>query len=124
MTVEAVLNIASDALWTIIITAAPLLLLSMVVGLIISIFQTVTSIQEQTLTFVPKIVTIFIGLLIFGSYILNNIYFNNGEDYFIHVCCSFFWTDQYTAENKTWFCVDSVFSCLYGFAGTDSYLFK
>ena len=73
MTVEAVLNIASDALWTIIITAAPLLLLSIVVGLIISIFQTVTSIQEQTLTFVPKIVTIFIGLLIFGSYILNNI---------------------------------------------------
>lgn len=73
MTVEAVLNIASDALWTIIITAAPLLLLSMVVGLIISIFQTVTSIQEQTLTFVPKIVTIFIGLLIFGSFILNNI---------------------------------------------------
>ena len=146
MTVEAVLNIASDALWTIIITAAPLLLLSMVVGLIISIFQTVTSIQEQTLTFVPKIVTIFIGLLIFGSALwsdfgvalesissvsnylfpiwIRNIYFNNGEDYFIHVCCSFFWTDQYTAENKTWFCVDSVFSCLYGFAGTDSYLFK
>lgn len=73
MTVEAVLNIASDALWTIIITAAPLLLLSMAIGLIISIFQTVTSIQEQTLTFVPKIVTIFIGLLIFGSFILNNI---------------------------------------------------
>lgn len=73
MTVEAVLNIASDALLTIIITAAPLLLLSMVVGLIISIFQTVTSIQEQTLTFVPKIITIFIGLLIFGSFILNNI---------------------------------------------------
>lgn len=73
MTVEVVLNIASDALWTIIITAAPLLLLSMAVGLIVSIFQTVTSIQEQTLTFVPKIVTIFIGMLIFGSYMLNNI---------------------------------------------------
>ena len=73
MTVEAVLNIASDALWTIIITAVPLLLLSMVVGLIISIFQTVTSIQEQTLTFVPKILAIFIGLLIFGSFMLNNI---------------------------------------------------
>ena len=73
MTVEAVLNIASDALWTIIRTAAPLLLLSMVVGVIISIFQTVTSIQKQTLTFVPKIITIFIGLLIFGSFILNNI---------------------------------------------------
>ena len=48
MTVEAVQNIASDALWTIIISSAPLLLISMVVGLIISIFQTITSIQEQT----------------------------------------------------------------------------
>ena len=57
MTVEAVQNIASDALWTIIISSAPLLLISMVVGLIISIFQTITSIQEQTLTFVPKILT-------------------------------------------------------------------
>lgn len=73
MTVEAVQNIASDALWTIIISAAPLLLLSMIVGLIISIFQTVTSIQEQTLTFVPKIVAIFIGLLIFGPFMLNTI---------------------------------------------------
>lgn len=63
MTVEAVQNIASDALWTIIISSAPLLLISMVVGLIISIFQTITSIQEQTLTFVPKILTIFIGYL-------------------------------------------------------------
>ena len=73
MTVEAVQNIASDALWTIIISSAPLLLISMVVGLIISIFQTITSIQEQTLTFVPKILTIFIGLLIFGLFILNTI---------------------------------------------------
>ena len=73
MTVEAVQNIASDALWTIIISSAPLLLISMVVGLIISIFQTITSIQEQTLNFVPKILPIFIGLLIFGSFILNTI---------------------------------------------------
>jgi flagellar biosynthetic protein FliQ len=73
MTVETVMNVASDALWTIIITASPLLLISMVVGLVISIFQTITSIQEQTLTFVPKILTIFIGLMIFGSFILNTI---------------------------------------------------
>ena len=73
ITQEAILDIARDAIYTIIITSAPLLVVSLVVGLIISIFQTVTSIQEQTLTFVPKIVTIFIGLLIFGSYILNNI---------------------------------------------------
>ncbi len=73
MTVEAVMNVASDALWTIIVTSTPLLLLSMIVGLVISIFQTVTSIQEQTLTFVPKILAIFIGLLVLGSFILNTI---------------------------------------------------
>lgn len=73
MTVEAVLNIATETVWTIIITAAPLLLLSLVVGLVISIFQTVTSIQEQTLTFIPKILVIFIGMLIFGSFILDTI---------------------------------------------------
>lgn len=73
MTVEAVLNIASETIWTIIIVSAPLLLLSLVVGLIVSIFQTVTSIQEQTLTFIPKILVTFIGMLIFGSFILNTI---------------------------------------------------
>lgn len=73
MTVEAVLNVASETIWTIIVTSAPLLLLSLVVGLIISIFQTVTSIQEQTLTFIPKILATFLGMLIFGSFILNTI---------------------------------------------------
>jgi len=68
-----VLQIAQDAIYTIIICAAPLLLISLVVGLIISIFQTVTSIQEQTLTFVPKILAVFIGMMIFGSWILNNL---------------------------------------------------
>ena len=43
------------------------------VGLIVSIFQTVTSIQEQTLTFVPKIIAVFVGLMIFGSWILTNL---------------------------------------------------
>ena len=52
--------------------AAPILLVSLVVGLIISIFQTVTSIQEQTLTFVPKILGIFVTMLICGSWMLNN----------------------------------------------------
>ena len=69
----AVLDIARDAIYTILITSAPLLLVSLVVGLIISIFQTVTSIQEQTLTFVPKIICVFIGLMIFGSWILTNL---------------------------------------------------
>ena len=73
MTVETVLNIASEALWTIIISSGPLLIISLVVGLLVSIFQTVTSIQEQTLTFIPKMIGIFIGMLIFGNFILNNI---------------------------------------------------
>lgn len=73
MTVEAVLDVAVDTIYTIIITSAPLLIISLVVGLVISIFQAVTSIQEQTLTFVPKIIAIFIGMLIFGSFILNTI---------------------------------------------------
>ena len=43
------------------------------VGLVISLFQTLTSIQEQTLTFVPKIIAVFVGLMIFGSWILTNL---------------------------------------------------
>lgn len=73
MTVEAVLNIASETLWSIMISSAPLLIISLVIGLVVSIFQTVTSIQEQTLTFIPKLIGVFIGLLIFGNFILNNI---------------------------------------------------
>ena len=56
MTVDAVADIMRDALFLIIKTAMPLLLVSLIVGLSVSIFQTVTSIQEQTLTFVPKII--------------------------------------------------------------------
>ena len=68
-----VLDIARDAIYNIILTSAPLLLISLIVGLIISIFQTVTSIQEQTLTFVPKILAVFVGMMIFGSWILTQL---------------------------------------------------
>ena len=68
-----VLDIASQAIYTIIVVSAPLLLVSLIIGLIISIFQTVTSIQEQTLTFVPKILTVFVGMMIFGSWILTQL---------------------------------------------------
>lgn len=73
MTEGQVLDIVREALYTIIICSAPMLLISLVVGLVVSIFQTVTSIQEQTLTFVPKIIAVFVGLMIFGSWILNNL---------------------------------------------------
>ena len=52
---------------------ARLLLISLVIGLIISIFQTVTSIQEQTLTFVPKIIAVFLGMMLVGGWVLENI---------------------------------------------------
>lgn len=68
-----VLDIASQTIYTIIIVSAPLLLVSLVVGLIVSIFQTVTSIQEQTLTFVPKILAVFVGLMLFGSWMLTRL---------------------------------------------------
>ena len=68
-----VLYIASQAIYTIIVVSAPLLLVSLIIGLIISIFQTVTSIQEQTLTFVPKILAVFVGMMIFGSWILTQL---------------------------------------------------
>ena len=73
MTQQQVLDIMREALFLVIKCSAPLLLVSLVVGLIISIFQTITSIQEQTLTFVPKILAVFIGLMVCGSWILNQL---------------------------------------------------
>lgn len=73
MSTSVIIDIAREALWLIIKCSAPLLLVSLVVGLLISIFQTVTSIQEQTLTFVPKILSIFITLILCGGWIMDNI---------------------------------------------------
>ena len=73
MTEGQVLDVAKEAFYTIIMCSAPMLIISLVVVLIVSIFQTVTSIQEQTLTFVPKIIAVFVGLMIFGSWILTNL---------------------------------------------------
>ena len=67
-----VMDISREAVYTIILTSAPLLLTSLIVGLIISIFQTVTSIQEQTLTIVPKILAVFAVMLLTGAWMLNN----------------------------------------------------
>ena len=72
MGIEEVTAIASEALFLVVKTAAPVLLTSLVIGLTVSIFQTVTSIQEQTLTFVPKLIGIFAALMIIGHWMLNN----------------------------------------------------
>lgn len=72
MTIDAVADIARDALYLIIKVSLPVLLVSLIMGLIISIFQTVTSIQEQTLTFVPKIICVFLALILFGPWMMNS----------------------------------------------------
>ncbi len=72
MTIDDVQRIIGDGLFTILKSAMPILLVSLSVGLIVSIFQTVTSIQEQTLTFVPKVLGIFLTIIILGHWMLNN----------------------------------------------------
>lgn len=71
MTQDFIIYLGKEAVYTILLLAVPLLGTSLLVGLLISIFQATTQIQEQTLTFVPKIVVIFICLIIFGPWMLN-----------------------------------------------------
>jgi flagellar biosynthetic protein FliQ len=62
-----------DAIFTVIIAASPMLAVAIVVGLIISIFQATTQIQESTLAFVPKIVAVLLALLLFSAFIMNTL---------------------------------------------------
>lgn len=73
MTEEVIIDIFTQTLVLIIKIAAPMLLVSLVVGLIVSILQTITSIQEQTLTFVPKLLAIFLTLMLVGNWILTTL---------------------------------------------------
>nr|WP_300833776.1 flagellar biosynthesis protein FliQ [uncultured Acetatifactor sp.] len=73
MTVDAVMDITKQALFLIIKVSLPMLLVSLCVGLVVSIFQTVTSIQEQTLTFVPKIICVFLSMILFGNWMMTAI---------------------------------------------------
>ncbi len=72
MTADVVIDIAREVVWVIVKTSAPMLIVSLVVGLIISIFQTITSIQEQTLTFVPKFIAIMAVMVLAGGWVLNS----------------------------------------------------
>lgn len=65
MTGGEVLDVAREAIWTMLAMAAPVMLIGLAVGLVIALFQALTQIQEMTLVFVPKIIAIFIALLIF-----------------------------------------------------------
>lgn len=88
MTETQVMEIVNQALYLIIKVSAPMLLISLIIGLIISILQTVTSIQEQTLTFVPKLIGIFVTIMIAGRWILSSVveffvYLMQNLNYFI-----------------------------------------
>jgi flagellar biosynthetic protein FliQ len=64
MTGAETLDVARDAIWTIVVVSSPLMIVGLVVGVVVSLFQALTQIQEQTLVFVPKILAIFVTLLL------------------------------------------------------------
>jgi len=70
MNENILVDITRQTLYLIIKTSAPLLVVSLIVGLVISVLQTITSIQEQTLTFVPKLIAIFLVIMLTGNWIM------------------------------------------------------
>lgn len=68
METTEVLSVGREAIWTVIYVAGPVLLIALSVGLIIGVFQAATSIQEMTLSFIPKLAALVAALLIFGDY--------------------------------------------------------
>lgn len=73
MTENMVMSIVKEALFTSLLVGGPILILSLVVGLLVSIFQATTQIQEQTLTFVPKLIVIALTLALGGNWMLHEI---------------------------------------------------
>lgn len=68
---EAVaIGLAREALWTSLLVGGPILGITLVVGIVISILQAVTQVNEMTLTFVPKLIAVFVGMLIFGPWMM------------------------------------------------------
>ena len=73
MTGELVISIAERAIMIILLTSGPLLLVALISGLAVSIFQATTSIQEQTLAFVPKIIAVLVAIVFFGPWMLSQV---------------------------------------------------
>ncbi|WEG11229.1 flagellar biosynthesis protein FliQ [Pullulanibacillus sp. KACC 23026] len=73
MSTEMIMKLAQDSVYTILIIIAPVAGIALLVGLIVSIFQATTQIQEQTLSFVPKLVAVFLSLLFFGGWMLQHL---------------------------------------------------
>ncbi|GAA0365166.1 flagellar biosynthesis protein FliQ [Bacillus horti] len=73
MSPNMVINLAEQSVYTILLVAGPMLILALSVGLLVSIFQATTQIQEQTLAFVPKIVAVLLSLVFFGPWMLSTL---------------------------------------------------
>ncbi len=73
MTQDTVITLIQQGVFTIIMVAAPPLLMGLTVGILVSVFQAVTSIQEQTLAFIPKILAVLFSLIIFGPFMLGTL---------------------------------------------------
>ncbi|MGE7621819.1 flagellar biosynthesis protein FliQ [Viridibacillus sp. NPDC096237] len=73
MTGEMVISVAERAIKVVLLTSGPLLLIALITGLAVSIFQATTQIQEQTLAFVPKIIAVLVGIVFFGPWMLTQV---------------------------------------------------
>jgi flagellar biosynthesis protein FliQ len=73
MNEQMVLKVAEQGVYTILIVSLPILGLALGVGLLVSIFQATTQIQEQTLAFIPKIVAVFVGIIFLGPWMLSRL---------------------------------------------------
>ncbi|MCE5168069.1 flagellar biosynthesis protein FliQ [Paenibacillus profundus] len=73
MSAEFIIGLAGQAVFTVLKVSAPMLAIALVVGLLISVFQATTQIQEQTLAFVPKIIAVMVAILVFGPWILTTV---------------------------------------------------
>ena len=73
MTGEMIVDIAERSVWVILMTSGPLLIVALVTGLAVSIFQATTQIQEQTLAFVPKIVAVMVAIVFMGPWMLSKV---------------------------------------------------
>ena len=73
MNEQIVLEVSSQAVWVMLKVAAPALIVSLIVGLVISLLQALTQIQEVTLTFVPKIILVFLTLLLLAPFMLHSL---------------------------------------------------
>ncbi len=71
MSSDLAIQVGRDALIMVMLVAAPMLGLGLLVGILVSIFQAITQIQEQTLSFVPKIMAVFVAVLLFGPWMLS-----------------------------------------------------